>query len=522
MTRDGSIGNLSHRLSRRRLLRLSGLAAVTAGAGILAACGGSSSATNAPQAASSTQPAASTTGGATAAATSVPSAPTKAAGGSVPAATQPAASSVASGTASAAKVTIPANTKASGTVKFWHVWGGDRQPLIEKVIADFQSMYSGIKVEHTVLSQQGMQEKYLTAIAGGQPPDVLMLNTRDLANFASRGALRGVDDLIQRDGLDVKGLYYAGDLTSSAYSGKLYGLPLTPGGGNSLLFWNKAIFKEVGLDPEHGPKDWTEFADYAKKLTKGSGGYFERIGSLVYISDGNNFVTWSACNAGQLYSADGKTVQFDAKENLDALQYMVDTLNNTYGGYDKIRGFATQPGPGGGEGNQSFFQGKEAMHFSGVFHFLQLSKEAPNLDYGVTIFPYNDKNPAAKSVQPSSGIWNYVLPKGGKSTDASWELIKYFCAGKGEYDFFQVQGRPSSVRQYNEDPAYSQGNSHWPVVGQALELTQPIPTTAVFPEDQTILQQHTEEALLGKKSPADALKAATTEAQKVHDEKLKS
>jgi len=419
-------------------------------------------------------------------------------------------------------VSIPTNTKANGTVKFWHVWGGDRQPLIEKIIANFQTAAPGLKVEHTVLSQQGLQEKYLTAIAGGQPPDVIMLVTRDLPSFASRGALRGVDDLIQRDKLDVKGTFYAGDLALSTYQSKLYGLPLTPGGGGNLVFWNKAIFKEVGLDPEKGPKTWTEFSDYAKKTTKGSGGNFDRIGSLFYVSDGNWFKVWAANNAGELYSPDGLTVRFDAKENVEALQYMYDNLNTLYGGYTKIRSFATEPGPGGGEGNQSFFQGKLAMHFSGVFHFLQLSKEAPNLQYGVTIFPYNDKNPAAKSVQFADGIWNYMLPKGVKNVDGAWELVKYFCAGQGQYDFFKAQGRPSMVPKFNEDPSYSKDNPNWPVVLQALQLTKATPVTPVYPEDQTILQQYTEGALLNKQSPADALKAATADAQKVHNEKLKS
>jgi hypothetical protein len=58
-------------------------------------------------------------------------------------------------------------------------------------------------------------------------------------------------------------------------------------------------------------------------------------------------------------------------------------------------------------------------------------------------------------------------------------------------------------------------------VAQALELTQPVPITPVFSEDQTILQQYTEESLLNKRSPADALKTARVDAQKVHDEKLK-
>jgi len=483
-------------LNRRQFLRLGGLSVAAIG---LAACSQQQAPPAAPPAATSApaQPAAQ------AAATSAPSKPA--------AETKPAESKPAQA--------APASV-ASGTVKFWHVWGGDRQPIIEKMNADFQSTAPSIKVEHTVLSQQGLQEKYLTAIAGGDPPDVLMLNTRDLPNFAGRGALRGVDDLIARDKLDVAGTFYPGELGASKFRDKLYGLPLSAGGASYLVFWNKAHFKEAGLDPEKGPTNWTEFADMSKKLTKGASGNFDRIGSLYWISDNNLYRQWAYSNAGSLYSPDGLKVTYDAKENLDALQWMVSNLNDQFGGYEKIRSFATQPGPGGSEGNQSFFQGKLSMHLNGVWHFLQLSKEAPQLDYGVGLFPANDKNPNAKQVQIVDGIWNYVIPKGAKNADGAWELIKYACAGQGQADFFKAQGRPSVVPKYNDDPEYSKANPFWPVIQQALKITVAVPVTQVFPEDMKILAQYTEEALVGKRSPEDALKQATAEAQKVHDEKL--
>jgi multiple sugar transport system substrate-binding protein len=489
-------------ISRRQLLRVGGLAVAAIG---LAACGQPASAPSKP---AETKPA--------------DSKPAEAAKPAAPAA-QPAATgkpAEAAKPADTAAQTAPASS-ASGTIKFWHVWGGDRQPIIEKMIADFQGKQPGIKVEHTVLSQQGMYEKYLTAIAGGDPPDVLMLNTRELPNFAGRGALRGADDLIERDKIDVKATFYPGELSASRFRDKMYGLPLAVGGASYLVFWNKAHFKEAGLDPEKGPKNWTEFADMSKKLTKGSGGAFERIGSLYWVSDGNNWRQWAYSNAGSLFSADGMKVTFDAKENVESLQWVVSNLNEQYGGYEKIRSFATQPGPGGAEGNQSFFQGKISLHLNGVWHFLQLSKEAPQLDYGVGLFPANDKNPAAKQVQIVDGVWNYVIPKGAKNVDAAWELIKYSCAGQGQADFFKAQGRPSVVPKYNEDPEYSRENKFWPVVQEGLKITVAIPVTQVYAEDLKILAQYTEEALVGKRSPEDALKQATLEAQKVHDEKLK-
>ena len=35
-----------------------------------------------------------------------------------------------------------------------------------------------------------------------------------------------------------------------------------------LLYWNKDMFKEAGLDPNRPPQNWQEQLQYAQKLTK--------------------------------------------------------------------------------------------------------------------------------------------------------------------------------------------------------------------------------------------------------------
>ena len=34
-----------------------------------------------------------------------------------------------------------------------------------------------------------------------------------------------------------------------------------------VLYWNKAAFKEAGLDPNKPPENWDELVEYGKKLT---------------------------------------------------------------------------------------------------------------------------------------------------------------------------------------------------------------------------------------------------------------
>jgi len=406
-------------------------------------------------------------------------------------------------------------------VEFWHVWGGDREPLINQVIADFQAAVPGVAVKGTLLSQEGMQEKYLTAIAGGSPPDVIQLATRDLPNFASRGALRGVEDLLQRDALVPEEIFYPSEVQVSRYQGQMYGLPLTPGAANYLVFWNKAHFREAGLDPERGPTTWAELDEFSAALTRGANGDFERLGCLYNGSLTPRptwFLGWAYCNAGNFYSEDGRQVLFDEPRNVETLAWMVDSLDRLYGGWEQVRSYLA--GGAGGEGNTAFFQGQISIHLQGVYHFLQLSVEAPDLEFGVSLPPSNAANPDAASTQYNDGNWNYVIPRGAKNVDGAWELIKYTCMGQGQADFFKAQGRPSVVPAFNEDPAYQAANPHWPVVQRMLETSRAAPVTEVYAEDMSILSQYVEEALLKRRAPEEALRLAREEAQRIHDDKL--
>jgi multiple sugar transport system substrate-binding protein len=406
-------------------------------------------------------------------------------------------------------------SQAEGTVKFWHVWGGDREPILADVLSDFQTLNPGITVEPTLISAEGLQQKYLTAIAGGSPPDVMQLHSRDLPNFASRNALRNCDDLIARDQIDLATTFYPAEVQASSYNGSWFGLPLAVGSANHMTFWNKAHFREAGLDPEKGPSTWTELRDFSIACTKGSDGNFDRIGSF-YAATQSNLERWFYTNNGKFYSDDGLTVTFNAAENIATLTWILESLEQNYGGFENIQSFLGGAVPG----DASFFAGQISIHFQGMYFFLQLSQEAPDLEFGVEVPAYNSDNPDAKAAVAMDGCWNYVIPEGGENTDAAWELIKYTCSGQGQADFFKAQGRPSVVPAYNQDPTYQEANPYWPKLQEALDLGVTIPVTPVYAEDKAILIQAIEEALLKKRTPDDALNWATSEAQKIHDEKL--
>ena len=55
-------------------------------------------------------------------------------------------------------------------------------------------------------------------------------------------------------------------MQNSQTGGKTWGVPFQR--STVVLYWNKELFKEAGLDPEKAPATWAEQAAFAQKLTK--------------------------------------------------------------------------------------------------------------------------------------------------------------------------------------------------------------------------------------------------------------
>ena len=60
--------------------------------------------------------------------------------------------------------------------------------------------------------------------------------------------------------------FYPAFMENSQTGGKTWGIPFQR--STIVLYYNKELFKEAGLDPNKPPANWKEMAEYAQKLTK--------------------------------------------------------------------------------------------------------------------------------------------------------------------------------------------------------------------------------------------------------------
>lgn len=110
------------------------------------------------------------------------------------------------------------------------------------------------------------EEALLASVAAGDPPDVYWrwgVNT--YGSWINKGVLQDLTPFVEASSLDWD-RFVPIALESMKWRAKFYGMPLTSA-GIGLLYWNKPLFEEAGLDPELPPKDLDELLSHSDKMT---------------------------------------------------------------------------------------------------------------------------------------------------------------------------------------------------------------------------------------------------------------
>lgn len=108
-------------------------------------------------------------------------------------------------------------------------------------------------------------QKLSTAFAGGNPPDLFLINFREYSQFAVRGAIEPVGPLLANEDVDLTG-YFEEPLEAFTFQGALTCMPQNI--SSLVVYVNNTVLGAAGLPR---PKDWTweEFRRYAAEMTSG-------------------------------------------------------------------------------------------------------------------------------------------------------------------------------------------------------------------------------------------------------------
>ncbi|MBT2364818.1 extracellular solute-binding protein [Streptomyces sp. ISL-10] len=123
--------------------------------------------------------------------------------------------------------------------------------------AAFEADNPGIKVEVRIESWNDVDRKVAEMVEAGEAPDIAQIGA--YADYAAADKLYSADQLLS---IPVQS-NFLGPLTEAGEQKRTqYGLPFVA--STRLLFYNKKLFAEAGIDDE--PKTWADLQEDARKL----------------------------------------------------------------------------------------------------------------------------------------------------------------------------------------------------------------------------------------------------------------
>lgn len=477
-------------IARRRALRLGALAATAlVGLPLLAACGGTTTATVSTGTASGTT-----------AATTVASSAS-------------AVTSAATATASAAPASSAVLAAAAAELRLGTWASSSLFDVIKAQVEDFQKRSGGkISVKLEVAPWQQYWDKMQVQVAGGTTADVVWMSGATFLDLNAKGAFHELSGFAKTTkNLDLSQMWNEPIYTAE---NKLWAIPYTA--SVDAMYYNKTMLQEAGIaEPPSDWNDpgwtWDDLRVASQKLTgKGKDGK-QRWGIELYNAIQGGWGPWVQSNGAHVLNADHTASLMDAPEFIGAIQYIVDMIHK-----DKSSPTPGDPSTAISGGILDLFQAGHVafreVNNSRIPTYLTIK----DFEWDVCVPP---RSPSGKPRQVTWVQNPYSMSSATKVTDAAWQFLTYIASKPGQ-DFM---GAAKIIMPSLKSAAYD----------PTTYLKPPPAKTKVFPDAMdkgfvTDLQftktwlQYTDVAVkqldpayLAEKSAADACKAAKREVDKV-------
>lgn len=157
-------------------------------------------------------------------------------------------------------------------------WGNtEEEKIANEAIARFNENNPDVEVKQTcvpVTSWSDFIQKWITMSTSGEAPDVINIGLEAVQMAVSNDLLMPLDEIVSEDQdlSKVKEEYAPTLLDGFSVDDNLYGLP--NGTQTMVMYYNKTMFDEAGLEYPKDGWTWDEFYEDAKKLTKSDGSVY--------------------------------------------------------------------------------------------------------------------------------------------------------------------------------------------------------------------------------------------------------
>ncbi len=367
---------------------------------------------------------------------------------------------------------------------------------VDSMIKDFEAKNPKITVKPTFVAYEALHDKIVTSAPAGTY-DVVHLDVIWPAEFASKGI---ITDVTKNFPASWKSEMLGGALSSAEYQGKYYGVPWGP--STKLFFYNKDMLAKVGAGPDD-VKTWDGVLAVAKKL--------KDAGIVQYP------ISWSWSQAealvcdyaellgafgGQFTDSSGKLV-INKGAGVRALEFMKKSIDD--GLTDPASTTFLED-----DTDKSMAAGKTAMELNWESTFRDQNDPSISKVVGqvaVTVPPAgpNGDNPGV------NGSMALAIGAKSKHQAAAWKFIEYMTS-EAVQDKYVTSSMTNWKSSYTKPEITKTNPEVFAAAGKAYDSMILRPPVANYNTVSQAIQVELQNALLGKKSPQQALDDAVAAA----------
>jgi len=380
------------------------------------------------------------------------------------------------------------------TLAYWNGFTGGDGPAMDALVKEFQSEHDNVSIKQNTVEWADFYTQLPTAAQAGKGPDVGVMHLDQLPTNAARGIIVPLDDLAEALGLE-EGDFAPSVWEPGIYDGKRYGIPLDV---HSLaMYYNMDHFEQAGISEP--PADAASFDEALQKLQ--AAGFDQPFwmpnlwpAHLMFFS-----LLWQF--GGEPYGEDGTEATFGEEAGVQALTWMKEQIDKGYSPTNvDIDSQYT-----------AFKNGQNSITWDGIWQINDL--EEAGLNYGIAPIPTIGDEPA---------VWanshNFFLTSDAAEDEDRANASKTFIGWLSEQSAaWSDAGMIPARNSAREEPAYTES-----VQAALAEQTDHLHFLPAVPGLGEVTPQTIEvavnEAILGQKSPEEALSTAQSDAASLLEE----
>ncbi len=380
-------------------------------------------------------------------------------------------------------------SELSGNLVFWGVF--DNPSVIDNAIQSYKKIRPKVTVTYRQINADNYENDLINALAGENPPDVLMFHNTWLPKHFNKVAPFSENQLALKD---FKLMFPTVVEQDFAPDGTIYALPLYI--DTLAFFYNQDVFDNKGIALP--PKNWTEFENLVPKLRElDKTGRITKAAAAIGGSDksvnrGTDLLNLLMLQTGAKMTRDDfSAASFNSDEGLNATLFYTKFANAAsplYTWNDSLP-----------YSLDSFASGETAMMFNYSYQLGFLKEKNPFLKFGVA--PMLQPENAGQTVNYAN-YWGLAASAKSLNKEAAQDFILFMTTNPSiSQKYLKLTGKPPALRSlingYLTDPELGV------FARQALTARSwPQADSAMI---ETIFSQMIESIITGKLSTTNAL-----------------